>query len=66
MICDAINLGDFDHCEDVILEVIETEVTVKNVVTHWQCTYEDGTIGILAEGDYIAETADEMYKFTVI
>lgn len=67
MICDATNLGSFDHCEPVSIEVLAGEIVLTNIVTRWSCSFESGlVIGDLAPGEYITEYDSVTYTFVVV
>ena len=67
MICNSVSLGSFDHCEPVSIEVLAGEIIVRNIVTKWACTFENGTeIGSLAPGEYITEYNNIIYTFVVV
>lgn len=66
MICNATHLGDFNHCEDVEIDILVGEISIRNIVTKWQCSFENGlSIGKLAPGEYITEYNEITYTFIV-
>ena len=65
-ICSTTDLGDFDYCEDVVIDFVDSEVVIKCVETKYRCTREDGNFGELLPGHYLFTFEETNYMFEVV
>ena len=65
-ICTTTDLGDFDYCDGVTIDFVDSEVLIKCVETKYICTREDGTFGKLNPGHYTFEFEETNYIFEVV
>lgn len=65
MICDKTDLGDFEYCDGVNIEFVDSTVVVKNIETKYRCAYDDGDFGKLNPGHYYFDFEDNQYTFQV-
>lgn len=66
MICDIQSLGVFDGCDPIVIDFVESEITVKNAVTKWECLFPDGYIGLLSVGEYLFTYEGQKFGFAVV
>ncbi len=65
-ICNATNLGSFSTCQEIeIVELVEGTL-INNIVTGWQCPYDELEPLNLAPGYYQFEISSQLYEFRVV
>lgn len=63
--CEITELGTYNSCDYIVIDIVTSEISVINTVTRRECTYADGDIGYLSPGDYTFTFKGFKYYFGV-
>ena len=66
MICDVIDAGEFNRCDEVVVNEITKPTVVIELERGWQCEYDSPELGLLAPGHYWFVIDSQPYKFKVL
>jgi hypothetical protein len=64
-ICNILDLGCFDKCQDVVISIITVETSVLNTRTGINCVYSQPNLGKLTPGVYCFTRSGQKYQFKV-